>query len=165
LRLSSRTRRAAFLITARLADGFEVDVTDEARMALSRPAPFVVKGPGEIEALEPGRGTLTAHFGGRRVAIPVTVEDDATPDHAGDSLPASPTVSFVRDVLPALGRAGCNAGACHAKPEGQNGFKLSVFSYDPKSDYNEIVKKERGRRVFPTGRKPGLAEAVDPRAA
>ena len=23
--------------------------------------------------------------------------------------------------------AGCNAGACHAKPEGQNGFKLSVF--------------------------------------
>ena len=150
LRLSSRTRRAAFLITARLADGFEVDVTDEARMALSRPAPFVVNGPGEIEAREPGRGTLTAHFGGKRVAIAVTVEDEAKPDPAGDSLPPSPTVGFVRDVLPALGRAGCNAGACHAKAEGQNGFKLSVFSYDPKSDYNEIVKKERGRRVFPS---------------
>jgi len=55
----------------------------------------------------------------------------------------------VRDVLPALSRAGCNAGSCHAKPEGQNGFKLSVFCYDPRSDYAEIVRKARGRRVFP----------------
>src|SRR6185503_19624809 len=57
--------------------------------------------------------------------------------------------SFVRDVLPALAKAGCMAGSCHAKAEGQNGFKLSVFSYDPKSDYTEIVKEARGRRVFP----------------
>src|SRR5207237_7991604 len=58
-----------------------------------------------------------------------------------------PPVSFVRDVLPALSKAGCNAGACHAKAEGQNGFKLSVFSYDPRSDYAHIVKDARGRRV------------------
>jgi len=57
--------------------------------------------------------------------------------------------SFVHDVLPALAKAGCMAGSCHAKPEGQNGFKLSVFSYDPQSDYAEIVKDGRGRRVFP----------------
>jgi len=62
---------------------------------------------------------------------------------------AVPTPSFVRDVLPALARAGCMAGSCHAKAEGQNGFKLSVFSYDPKADYAEIVKEGRGRRVFP----------------
>ena len=47
-------------------------------------------------------------------------------------------------------RAGCNAGSCHAKPDGQNGFRLTVFSYDPKSDYDEIVKHARGRRVFPS---------------
>lgn len=58
-------------------------------------------------------------------------------------------LSFVRDVLPILSRAGCNAGKCHAKPEGQNGFKLSVFAYDPGSDYREIVHEARGRRVFP----------------
>ena len=57
--------------------------------------------------------------------------------------------SFIRDVLPALSKAGCNAGSCHAKAEGQNGFKLSVFSYDPRSDYAHIVKDARGRRVFP----------------
>lgn len=60
-----------------------------------------------------------------------------------------PTISFIRDVLPALSRAGCTTSSCHAKAEGQNGFKLSVFSYDPKSDYEAIVKSARGRRVFP----------------
>jgi WD40 repeat protein len=62
---------------------------------------------------------------------------------------APPPASFLRDVLPALSKAGCNAGPCHAKPEGQNGFRLSVFSYDPKSDYHEIVREYRGRRIFP----------------
>ena len=59
------------------------------------------------------------------------------------------TLSFLNDVLPVIGKAGCNAGSCHAKAEGQNGFKLSVFAYDPKSDYRQIVKADRGRRVFP----------------
>src|SRR6185295_14274158 len=64
-------------------------------------------------------------------------------------LKMQPSPSFLRDVLPLMSKAGCSAGACHAKPEGQNGFKLSVFNYDPKSDYAEIVKEGRGRRVFP----------------
>ena len=57
-------------------------------------------------------------------------------------------VSFVNDVLPHLTKAGCNMGTCHSKPEGQNNFKLSVFAYDPRHDYNEIVKDDRGRRLF-----------------
>jgi WD40 repeat protein len=61
----------------------------------------------------------------------------------------APRVSFVRDVLPAFNRAGCSAGGCHAKAEGQNGFKLSVFSYDPKGDFEAIVTGARSRRVFP----------------
>ena len=58
-------------------------------------------------------------------------------------------LSFVGDVLPILSKAGCAGGNCHAKPQGQNGFSLSVFSHDPKSDYREVVKDQRGRRVFP----------------
>ena len=60
-----------------------------------------------------------------------------------------PPPSFTRDVMPILSKAGCSAGSCHAKPEGQNGFKLSVFAYDPKGDYREIVQEDRGRRLFP----------------
>lgn len=58
-------------------------------------------------------------------------------------------VSFRNDILPILNRAGCSSGSCHAKADGQNGFALSVFSYDPWSDYREIVHNARGRRIFP----------------
>jgi hypothetical protein len=60
------------------------------------------------------------------------------------------TVSFENDVLPVLTRAGCMAGSCHAKADGQNGFQLSIFSFDPNSDYREIVYDARGRRIFPS---------------
>lgn len=58
-------------------------------------------------------------------------------------------LSFVSDVLPILSKAGCSTSGCHANPEGQNGFKLSIFSYDPKADYASIVKEGRGRRISP----------------
>lgn len=61
----------------------------------------------------------------------------------------TPTVSFENDVLPILTRAGCMAGSCHAKSDGQNGFALSIFSFDPDADYREIVHDARGRRIFP----------------
>ncbi len=44
-------------------------------------------------------------------------------------------LSFVRDILPIMSKAGCNMGSCHAKSTGQAGFKLSVFAFDPASDY------------------------------
>ena len=163
LDLTADLPRQRFVITATLANGFDVDATDLARFSASRPAPFELAGPGEIRALEEGHGVLTAHLGGRRVSLPVTVSLRHTTPESGraatngttNRIPpgpgddSAPPVSFVRDLLPALSRAGCNAGPCHAKPEGQNGFKLSVFSYDPKADYAEIVKESRGRRVFP----------------
>ena len=57
--------------------------------------------------------------------------------------------SFVDDIQPILTKSGCNNGACHAKPGGRNGFELSVFGYDPESDYRQIVLEGRGRRIFP----------------
>ncbi|HEY2951590.1 MAG TPA: DUF1549 domain-containing protein, partial [Verrucomicrobiae bacterium] len=71
-------------------------------------------------------------------------------------LPDKRTLSFINDVLPVLSKAGCNAGSCHAKADGQNGFKLSVFAYDPQSDCKHIVKADRGRRVFPAAPEQSL---------
>ena len=51
--------------------------------------------------------------------------------------------------MPILSKAGCNSGSCHAKADGQNGFKLTIFAYDPRADYHSIIKGARGRRVFP----------------
>ena len=57
------------------------------------------------------------------------------------------SVTFERDVEPILTRAGCNAGACHGKARGQNGFALSLLGFDPDFDYEAIVKESGGRRV------------------
>ena len=58
-------------------------------------------------------------------------------------------VTFERDIQPILTRSGCNAGACHGKARGQNGFALSLLGFDPAFDHNAIVKEGRGRRLFP----------------
>lgn len=63
--------------------------------------------------------------------------------------PAVPALSYTRDILPILTKAGCNLGSCHAKSSGQAGFRLSIFAFDPKGDYAEVVTDARGRRVFP----------------
>ena len=56
--------------------------------------------------------------------------------------------TFERDIQPLLTRAGCNAGSCHGKARGQNGFALSLLGFDPDFDHDAIVKEARGRRVF-----------------
>jgi len=70
--------------------------------------------------------------------------------------PKTAAPSFLRDVLPVLSRAGCSAGACHAKPDGQNGFRLTVFSYDPKADYRALTREAHARRTFPAAPEESL---------
>lgn len=57
-------------------------------------------------------------------------------------------VDFERDVQPILTRYGCNAGACHGKASGQNGFKLSLLGFDPEFDFAALTREARGRRIF-----------------
>jgi hypothetical protein len=58
-------------------------------------------------------------------------------------------LNFENDIVPILSRFGCNSSGCHGKAEGQNGFKLSVFGFDPPADYRALTVEGRGRRVFP----------------
>ncbi len=58
-------------------------------------------------------------------------------------------LNFENDIVPILSKYGCNSSGCHGKAEGQNGFKLSVFGFDPPADYRSITMEGRGRRVFP----------------
>ena len=57
-------------------------------------------------------------------------------------------IDFEQDVQPILTRFGCNAGACHGKAHGQNGFQLSLLGFDPQFDFDALTKEARGRRVF-----------------
>src|SRR5436190_3322010 len=90
---------------------------------------------------------VTRHLEMRRSFLAAVVALLAT--HAfGAETPAP--LSFVNDVAPILTKAGCNAGACHAKAGmGQRGFRLSLLGFEPEEDYEHIVKEGKGRRVFP----------------
>ncbi len=65
-----------------------------------------------------------------------------------DRAAASPSaVYFGTEVVPILTKLGCNGGGCHGKATGQNGFRLSLFGFEPEFDYEAIVKESRGRRL------------------
>ncbi len=124
-------------------DGLRRDRTNEVRFEFPKQN-LALSDNHQIRGLESGEGTLQAHLGETRLTIPFRVTAD----------PVEHPPSFVKDILPILSRSGCNGGSCHAKPNGQNSFQLSVFAFDPESDYHEIVRDARGRRLF-----PGLPEA------
>lgn len=126
------------LLSAIGNDSFERDITNAASFVCDKPDVATVDSTGCLRGLAEGSTTIHAAYGGRSTDIKISIRPAL-----GDG------ISFVHDVLPVLNRAGCNIGNCHAKPDGQNGFKLSVFSYDPKGDYRAIVKGDRGRRIFP----------------
>lgn len=56
-------------------------------------------------------------------------------------------VSFVNDVEPILAKAGCNSGACHGAAAGKNGFKISLFGYDPAGDHRALTRDMLARRM------------------
>ncbi len=130
--------RQQVVVQQRLANGLIVDLTREAVFASSDPAVAVVE-QGVVRAQGEGLAKVRIEVGRQVATVDVTVGPG----------PSDKRLSFVADVLPVLGRAGCSNGRCHSKPKGQNGFALSLFSFDPVADYREIVKDERGRRVFP----------------
>jgi len=58
-------------------------------------------------------------------------------------------INFPNQIVPIFTKLGCNAGGCHGKASGQNGFKLSLLGFYPNEDHEHLVKEDRGRRLFP----------------
>src|SRR5438477_5884891 len=56
-------------------------------------------------------------------------------------------VDFERHVMGLLSKAGCNAGSCHGSFQGKNGFRLSLFGYEPAFDHAALTRDNLGRRV------------------
>jgi hypothetical protein len=51
------------------------------------------------------------------------------------------------DIVPALTRAGCSAGACHGSFQGRGGLRLSLLGYDPAADHTAVLLDSGGRRL------------------
>ena len=68
------------------------------------------------------------------------------------TIPAAPSdapVSFRREVMAVLSRAGCNAGPCHGNLNGKGGLKLSLRGESPETDYLTLTRDMLGRRLAP----------------
>ena len=57
-------------------------------------------------------------------------------------------LNFTNDIEPVLTKFGCNAGGCHGKASGQNGFKLSLLGFDPAGDYDAARQRRPGTPDF-----------------
>src|SRR6476620_6111256 len=74
----------------------------------------------------------------------------AAPAAAGVDLPSGSrleTVDFERHVMGLFGKTGCNNGSCHGSFQGKNGFRLSLFGFDPDKDYAALTREIQGRRI------------------
>jgi hypothetical protein len=54
-------------------------------------------------------------------------------------------ISFVNDVSPIFTMSGCAGANCHGSIRGQRGFKLSLFGYEPRLDYEAITSGDAHR--------------------
>ncbi|MEC9008195.1 MAG: DUF1549 domain-containing protein, partial [Planctomycetota bacterium] len=113
------------------------DRTREAKWSVADAAIARVDATGMVIPLANGQTQLVISLDGGERRIPV---------HVGGVIRPRP-LSFQEDVIPILTKARCNSGGCHGKAEGQNGFKLSVFGFDPQADHDALTKEKRGGRV------------------
>jgi hypothetical protein len=131
--LRGRAARQQLLVTD------SADRTRAARFRSETPAVVRVSPAGIVTPTGDGVGTVVAEWEGRQARATVRVVRGT----------ADEPVTFERNVEPVLAKVGCNAGACHGKARGQNGFQLSLLGFDPDFDYHAITQEARGRRVFP----------------
>ncbi|MFO0927762.1 MAG: DUF1549 domain-containing protein, partial [Gemmataceae bacterium] len=143
--LQGTTARQRVIVTER-RDGTDRDRPRDCTFACEPAGLVAVNGDGVVTPRGDGDGVLVARHDGRETRAHVSVR----------GAKVVPPVTFERDVEPILTRAGCNAGPCHGKARGQNGFALSLLGYDRDFDYHALTAEARGRRLFPAAPEQSL---------
>ncbi|MEO8497170.1 MAG: DUF1549 domain-containing protein, partial [Planctomycetota bacterium] len=128
--------RQALIVQAEYADGITRDVTAEAKFTLANPALATVAA-NVLRPTADGASQLTVEYGGHMVMVPVEVQNAV----------ADPPISFKLDEMPVFMKTGCNTGSCHGAARGKDGFRLSLFGFDPDGDYDRLTREISGRRI------------------
>jgi hypothetical protein len=133
--LTGARDRQGMVIQAHFADGSTRDVTAAAELTLGRPVATVTNA--FLAPTADGTATLSVKYAGHSAVVPVSVKRSTEAD----------PLRFRNDVLPVLTRVGCNTGKCHGAASGKDGFRLSLFGYDPEGDHFRLTREMGGRRV------------------
>ncbi|HKQ39147.1 MAG TPA: cell surface protein, partial [Verrucomicrobiae bacterium] len=134
--LTTRNDRQSVVVQAIYSDGVTRDVTAEASLAIADKA-LAKLDKNTLHPVADGKTTLDVKFAGRNVSVPVVVTNAKT----------ERSVSFKLDVIPSFAKAGCNSGSCHGSARGKDGFRLSLFGFDPDGDYYRLTRENIGRRI------------------
>jgi hypothetical protein len=126
----------AFVAIATSTDDVSTDVTSKATIVLADPSLAALNGR-TLTPLKDGTTSLSITWESQTATLPLTVKAAAT----------DRPVSFNLDVMPVLMRNGCNTGSCHGAARRQDGFRLSLFGFDPKGDHYRLTQELSGRRV------------------
>jgi hypothetical protein len=127
------------IATGTVDGGRSIDLTRKAKYSITPLSVARVSAEGYVRPLAKGEADITVEAAGLKQIVHIVVQDAS----------ADRPLHFANDIEPLLSRHGCNAGGCHGRASGQNGFKLSLFGFDAGFDYNALVKEARGRRVLP----------------
>ena len=128
--------RQLVVVQAVYADGITRDVTAQAQWSFANPA-LVRREANTLWPAADGQTELRIEFGGKALAVPVKVEKAAQPRE----------ISFKLDVMPIFMKSGCNSGSCHGAARGKDGFRLSLFGFDPDGDHYRLTRELSGRRL------------------
>lgn len=126
----------SLIVQATRPDGITEDVTSQAKFELANPA-LARMDANQVRPVSDGATQLKITWQGKSVEIPVQVKDAKV----------ARSISFRLDVMPIFMRSGCNVGGCHGAARGKDGFHLSLFGYDPASDYISLTRQITTRRI------------------
>jgi hypothetical protein len=146
IRLQGARAVYSLLVHGKTNDGGVQDCTGVSNFLSIDPAVATVTPAGVVKAVADGATVIEVRVQDRLLRVPVHVEGTTR----------SRRFNFENDIESLLSRFGCNSAGCHGKAEGQNGFKLSVFGFDPVADHAALTKEARGRRVFPAAPEQSL---------
>jgi len=136
INLETSRDRQSIVVQATYADGITRDVTAEAKVVLGNPSLAKLNG-NVLTPSADGNTDLRVDFGGKNVVAPVKVV----------AAVAERAISFKLDVMPIFMRTGCNTGSCHGAARGKDGFRLSLFGFDPEGDHFRLTREINGRRI------------------
>ena len=136
IKLDRRVDSQDVIVQWHLSDGSTQDVSDLAQKEIVQPR-IARLNQGFVEPLSDGHTELKIEYEGMVCRIPVEVTRFNEPVE----------LRFRNDVLPVLTRSGCNTGKCHGSASGKDGFRLSLFGYDPAGDHYRITREISGRRI------------------
>jgi len=140
IELRSARDQQAIVVIATFPDGSTQDVSSkvEPKMESIGDSNAVVEYVNEtFIPKQDGAMKVTFSYGGLDCSLDIRVNGSGV----------QPPVGFRNEVLPVLTRAGCNTGKCHGSASGKDGFRLSLFGYDPAGDQFRLTREQPGRRV------------------